>query len=109
MKSNFNLSFNNSFNTSYANGDSAGSALKVTPVVKQLLTRQSNSPDGRSDSIVPTVTISAQTTNAAGKTLISHGPLTIDLTDLEQKISAKVFPLNRQQPRTFEEVIEDGG
>ena len=39
------------------------------------------------DKAAPTVTLSAQATNEAGKKVISHGPLTIDLTDLELKLS----------------------
>ena len=31
----------------------------------------------------------AQATNEDGKKLISHGPLTINLTDLEQKLSSQ--------------------
>ena len=62
----------------------------------------------------PTVTLSAQTTNGAGKNIISHGPLTIDLTDLEGKLSTKMHErsavakeLIAMKEKTFEDVLDD--
>lgn len=56
-----------------------------------------------------TVTVSAEATSPAGTATITHGPLTIDLTEIEQKVASKLLsPLNRV-PTTFEEVIGDGG
>ena len=48
---------------------------------------------------------------AAGTTRISHGPLTIDLSEMEQKVASKLVSpeANAGIPRTFEDVIGDGG
>ena len=35
----------------------------------------------------PTLTLSAEATNELGKNVISHGPVTIDLTDLEKQLT----------------------
>ena len=57
--------------------------------------------------------MSAQTTNEMGKKLISHGPLTIDLTDLERKLSAmkssKPIRPSSVKKNSFQEVIDKDG
>lgn len=59
---------------------------------------------------LPTVTMSAEATNAAGKSIISHGPLTLNLTEMEEKIASKLLSPGARLPRTFEDVIgEDSG
>ena len=85
VNSNFNLSFNNSFNTSFATNMNAGdtsnpSPEKIAAIQANLVTKPEEMRGN------PTVTLSANTTNEAGKNLISHGPLTIDLTDLEKHL-----------------------
>ena len=81
VNSNFNLSFNNSFNTSFATNMNAGDTSNPSPEKKAALVTKPEEMRGN-----PTVTLSANTTNEAGKNLISHGPLTIDLTDLEKHL-----------------------
>ena len=92
IKSNFNLSFNNSFNTSFAtnnnNGHNRDGSDKAAAAAQRVPTQHS-SESPISQSVPPTVTLMAQATNEDGKKLISHGPLTIDLTDLEQKLSSQ--------------------
>ena len=77
IKSNFSLSFNNSFNTSFATNNNNSVEKK---------SRQRSSPEYEAP---PSVTLSAQAV-VEGKTLIYHGPLTIDLTDLEKTLQAKM-------------------
>lgn len=52
--------------------------------------------------------------NAAGNNIISHGPLTIDLTDLEGKLSSKmhaksavVGELIAMKEKSFQDVLEN--
>ena len=68
------LSFNNSFNTSFATNNNASN-----PTPEKLGAAQATFIP-----TAPTVTLTANTVTEAGKNLISHGPLTIDLTDLEK-------------------------
>ena len=74
---------------------------------------------GGEQSATPTVTLSAQATNEEGKKLISHGPLTIDLTDLEHKLAtmhqqsnANTHPVSTavsKKKETFQDVIDQDG
>lgn len=48
------------------------------------------------------MTLSAKTTNEAGKTVLSHGPLTIDLSEMEGHLP------DSRLPQTFDDVIDDG-
>lgn len=109
IKSNFNLSFNNSFNTSFATNNNNNN---TSGAEKQA--RMRTSPD--IEPAIPSMTLSAQAV-AEGKSLISHGPLTIDLSALEQQLVAKMggaTAVPPQQPtpskKSFQEVIDqDGG
>ena len=61
-----------------------------------------------SEAVPPSITLSAQTITG-GKCVISHGPLTIDLADLERKLLTQL-PQPKAAQKTFQEVInQDGG
>ena len=89
IKSNFNLSFNNSFNTSFATNNNNGHNRDGSNLIATDAQKTTSSESPISQTQPPTVTLMAQATNEDGKKLISHGPLTIDLTDLEQKLSSQ--------------------
>ena len=101
IKSNFNLSFNNSFNTSYATNNNANNAAKNQVPNTRTKEDLKLKAEPLENSEKPTVTLYAQTmTNS--KNLISHGPLTIDLTDLEEKFKV-ALPKNNstEEIKTF--------
>ena len=57
----------------------------------------------------PIVTFTAKATSGAGKNIISHEALTLDLTEMEDKIASKLLSPSVRYPSTFEDVIGDGG
>ena len=123
INSNFNLSFNNSFNTSFATNNNNANQVEAN---KQLTSQPTNyiktsdsnsqrSLDQPAQIAQPTVTVSASATDEAGQDLISHGPLTLNLADLEKKLSSQIGGGHRQikaemgKAMTFEEAIEQDG
>ena len=110
IKSNINLSFNNSFNTSFATNNNNNGAASIDQKPPSRTTSANVSPQNQAQAPA-TVTLEAEAMTAAGTTRISHGPLTIDLSEMEQKVASKLVSPEAHAgiPRTFEDVIGDGG